>query len=67
MWLLSKGYDSIHTLDLPGKNSTRDSEILTFSQKDGRIVVTKDSDFLESQFLAGPSSRNFVKEEHGAA
>ncbi len=49
--LISKGHDSIHTLELPNANSTGDSEILLISRVENRIVISKDSDFLESYLL----------------
>lgn len=47
-FLESVGYDTIHTLDLPNRNITPDIEINAVSIRDSRIVVTKDSDFLNS-------------------
>jgi len=47
-FLLSKGYDSIHTIDLPHKNATKDYQIIALSMNDNRIIITKDNDFLES-------------------
>lgn len=47
-FLESAGYDTIHTKDLPNKNATSDTEINTVSKRDNRIVITKDSDFLNS-------------------
>jgi len=44
-FLDGKGFDSIHTLDLPNKNATKDSEINDLSLKENRIVITKDADF----------------------
>jgi len=44
-FLNKKGFDSIHTLDLPNKNATNDSEINDLSIKENRIVISKDSDF----------------------
>ena len=44
-FLQKKGYDSIHTLDLPNKNSSSDLEINELSLKENRIVISKDSDF----------------------
>lgn len=44
-FLNEKGFDSIHTLDLPNKNATKDSEINELSLKENRIVISKDSDF----------------------
>jgi predicted nuclease of predicted toxin-antitoxin system len=42
------GYDTIHTLDLPNRNTTPDTDINAVSIRDNRIVITKDSDFLNS-------------------
>jgi predicted nuclease of predicted toxin-antitoxin system len=46
--LNQKGFDAIHTLDLPNRNKTSDEDILKFALQEDRIVVTKDQDFLES-------------------
>jgi predicted nuclease of predicted toxin-antitoxin system len=43
-----KGYDSIHTLDLPKKNESSDEAIIDISSDQNRVVITKDYDFLES-------------------
>lgn len=51
-FLKYKGYDSIHTLDLPKKNKTTDSEINDISIKDKRIVISKDLDFIESLLIS---------------
>jgi len=45
------GHDAIHTLDLPNGNRTSDSEINAISVRGVCVVVTKDSDFVESFFL----------------
>lgn len=47
-FLESAGYDTIHTQDLPNLNATSDIQINTISIRDERIVITKDSDFLNS-------------------
>ena len=47
-YLLSKDHDCLHTLDLPNKNRTTDNEIISIALREERIVITKDSDFLES-------------------
>ena len=52
-WLNEAGQDALHTLDLPRKNLTTDSEIIARAQQDGRIVVTKDADFVRSFLIAG--------------
>jgi len=50
-FLATKGYDSIHTIDLPDKNNTKDYQIIALSKQDNRIIITKDNDFLESFLL----------------
>lgn len=52
-WLAGAGHDAIHTLDLPDGNRTPDTEICTVADKDGRIVVTKDEDFVHSFIVDG--------------
>lgn len=47
-FLNEKGLDSIHTLDIPEKNKTTDSQISKIANKEDRIVISKDIDFLES-------------------
>ena len=49
--LKSKGYDAMHTLDLPAKNATSDNDITQIALSQDRIVITKDTDFLESFLL----------------
>jgi predicted nuclease of predicted toxin-antitoxin system len=50
-FLVTKGYDSIHTLELPMRNLTSDTEIIEICEQDNRVVITKDSDFYESKLL----------------
>jgi len=45
------GLEAIHTLDLPDGNHTTDRTINELSIKEQYIVVTKDSDFVESFIL----------------
>ena len=52
-FLQLKGHDSLHTIELPDGNRTNDLTILTIARMDKRIVITKDSDFLESFLLNG--------------
>lgn len=47
------GGDALHTLDLPARNRTTDGEIVRFSRQESRVVVTKDSDFVDSFLLRG--------------
>ncbi|MGB7394533.1 MAG: DUF5615 family PIN-like protein [Pricia sp.] len=50
-YLNEKGFDSIHTLELPDANKSKDSDIIKLAEKESRIVVSKDSDFLESYLI----------------
>lgn len=40
-WLIAQGFDTVHTIDLPKANETEDLLIADFSEKEGRIVITK--------------------------
>jgi predicted nuclease of predicted toxin-antitoxin system len=44
--LAEAGHDALHTLDLPLGNRTPDEEVIKVAVRDGRIVVTKDRDFI---------------------
>ncbi|MCA1993013.1 MAG: DUF5615 family PIN-like protein [Coleofasciculus sp. S288] len=46
--LREAGYDTIHTRELPQQNATPDSIINSISIQEERIVITKDSDFVDS-------------------
>ena len=62
--LKSREHDSIHTLDLPDKNKSKDNFTTSISFKQKRIVVTKDNDFLESYLIHGePQKLILVKLE----
>ena len=50
--LRAAGHDAMHTLDLPKKNRTTDSEINDLSEREQRVVVTKDTEFVDSFLLA---------------
>ncbi len=56
-FLRLKGFDSIHTLELPDKNKTQDNPINTIAETENRIIITKDNDFLESFLLEGKPSK----------
>jgi predicted nuclease of predicted toxin-antitoxin system len=53
VWLTEAGHDALHTLDLPLKNRTTDSEVVERAMQDGRIVVSKDDDFVQTFLLTG--------------
>jgi len=49
--LRERGHDAVHTLDLPHGNKTPDQEINEISVRESRVVVTKDSDFVDSLLI----------------
>lgn len=51
VWLIEKGFDTLHTNDLPDRDETEDYYIRQVADNEGRIVITKDSDFCDSHLL----------------
>jgi predicted nuclease of predicted toxin-antitoxin system len=51
LFLRDKGYDALHTDDLPDKERTTDSQIRSIAAAENRIVITKDYDFVDSYIL----------------
>jgi len=49
--LRQAGFEAIHTLDLPEANRTTDQVLIKLSITEKLIIVTKDSDFVESFLL----------------
>ena len=49
--LRDAGHDELHTLDLPDGNRSPDAQINELSTRDSRVVVTKDTDFVDSFLL----------------
>lgn len=47
------GHDALHTLDLPDANRTTDEGILLVAEREQRVVITKDADFVDSFLLMG--------------
>lgn len=45
------------TRSLPDRNATKDGEIKVVADRDGRIVITPDSDFRDSHLLRGAPRR----------
>lgn len=50
-WLNENGHDSKHTLDLVKKNKSSDIEISQLADQEARIVISKDTDFLDDHLL----------------
>jgi predicted nuclease of predicted toxin-antitoxin system len=52
-WFSAAGCDALHTLDLPRGNRTTDAEIIEVADREQLVVVTKDSDFVDTHTLLG--------------
>jgi predicted nuclease of predicted toxin-antitoxin system len=56
-WFSAAGCDAIHTLDLPDGNQTTDEGVIQRAEQDGRVVMSKDADFVNSHVLTGRPAR----------
>ncbi|HEY1376651.1 MAG TPA: DUF5615 family PIN-like protein [Gemmataceae bacterium] len=52
-WLVGAGGDAKHTLDLPDGNRSTDQQVIAVADREQRVVVTKDADFVNSHLLSG--------------
>lgn len=52
-WLTVAGCNAIHTLDLPTANRTTDEQVNDVADREQRVVITKDADFVDSHVLQG--------------
>lgn len=46
--LREKGFDALHTSELPDGNDTTDAQINRLSLSENRVVISKDGDFYDS-------------------
>ena len=53
VWLAAAGHDALHTLDLPDGNRTTDEQINDIADREQRVVVSKDADFVDTHLLRG--------------
>ena len=51
--LAALGHDTRHTLELPLGNRTSDGEIAALTEREARVPITKDSDFVTTFLLHG--------------
>ena len=49
--LTAAGHDAVHTLHLPDKNRSSDSYISRLADSEGRVVISKDADFVTSHIV----------------
>ncbi|WP_255441220.1 MULTISPECIES: DUF5615 family PIN-like protein [unclassified Synechococcus] len=54
------GCDVLHTLDLPEGNRSSDKTISSIADHDGRVVFSKDADFIQSHLLRGIPARLLI-------
>ena len=52
-WFRAVGCDAVHTLDMPNANRTPDDEVTAEADREDRVVVTKDADFVSPHLLSG--------------
>ncbi len=56
-WFAGAGCDALHTLDLPNGNRSTDQQVNDRAELDGRVVVSKDADLVNSHLLSGRPSK----------
>jgi predicted nuclease of predicted toxin-antitoxin system len=49
--LTAAGHDALHTEDLPTGNRTPDEDLADLAAREGRVLITKDSDFVTTFHL----------------
>jgi predicted nuclease of predicted toxin-antitoxin system len=54
------GCDVLHTLDLPEGNRSSDETISSIADHDGRVVFSKDADFIQRHLLRGSPARLLI-------
>jgi len=59
-FLSAHDIESKHTLDLPKMNATPDTEITRYADEENRIVISKDSDFLDNYILDGSPKKLLI-------
>lgn len=50
-WLAAAGCDAVHTLDPPDGNRTTDEQVNDVADREQRVVITKDADFVDTHVL----------------
>lgn len=51
--LVAAGHQAVHTRKLPSGNRITDDQVTAIADRDGCVVITKDSDFATSHCLLG--------------
>jgi predicted nuclease of predicted toxin-antitoxin system len=58
--LKAEDCDTLHTLDLPDGNRTTDTTISGLADQQGRVVFSKDADFIQSHLLQATPKKLLV-------
>ena len=58
--LQAEGCNAVHTIDLPQGNRSTDSSISARADDQGRVVFSKDADFIQSLLLQGSPRKLLV-------
>lgn len=56
-WLTVRRHDAIHTLDLPRRNLSSDTDVCAIADSEDRIVLTKDEDFVRTLLVQDTPQR----------
>ena len=60
LFLRNRGFDALHTNDLPDKERITDKQIRDISVSENRIVVTKDYDFVDSFIIKRNPEKSLI-------
>jgi len=52
-YLVERGHDAVHVATMPHGFATPDAEITAKADQDGRVVVSKDVDFVKTHVVSG--------------
>ncbi len=59
-FLTSKGHPSVHTMELTNKNNTSDTTIVDIAESQGRVIITKDDDFLQMHVIKNKPTKLLI-------
>jgi predicted nuclease of predicted toxin-antitoxin system len=51
-WFNNARCDAVHTLDLADANRSTDGQVIDFADREDRVVVSKDADFVNSHLIS---------------
>ena len=60
LWLIEQGHDCKHAIDLPQKDLSSDTEIANIAIEEGRILISKDTDFVKMKMVTDKPDKLLV-------